>query len=300
MKNLFLRTGLLVLACSCQQSEPRLAEPAPVHEKPQPQYDRQQAPTAGAAEQMPLRSSRGEVQETSARMMPEPPAAPDPGQKLVRTAHLRLQVQDYAESTRIFHQKIKARQAYVTDGTEERQGDNLENNLFIRVDNRYFDALVADLLQESIYLERKNIKVADVTEEYIDHQARLQTRKKVARRYLQLLDKARTVKDILQVEQQLTHIQEEIEAAEARLRYLDQQVAYSTINLNYYEKIVPAQAPHSTFPRQVAAALVAGWGAIRTTLLALLAGWPVLLVLVLAAVWARRYLRRKRPLTEPL
>jgi Domain of unknown function (DUF4349) len=297
MRNLFLRIGLMLLACSCQQSESRLVEPTPVHEKPQPQYDRQQVATAGAEEQMPLRSSRREAHETTAHMMLEPPALSDPGQKLVRTAHLRLQVQDYEKSTRIFHQKIKARQAFVTDGTEERQGDNLENNLFIRVDNRYFDALLADLLQESIYLERKNIKVADVTEEYIDHQARLQTRKKVARRYLELLDKARNVKDILQVEQQLTSIQEEIEAAEARLRYLDHQVAYSTINLNYYEKIVPAQAPESTFSRQVAAALVTGWEAIRTTVLALLAGWPVFLVLIPAAVWTRRYLRRKRTLS---
>lgn len=212
----------------------------------------------------------------------------------MRTAHLRLQVQDYEKSTRIFQEKIKAHQAFVTNGTEERQGDHLQNLLFIRVDNRHFEALVADLLRESIFLERKNIQVADVTEEYIDHQARLQTRKKVAKRYLELLDMARNVKDILQVEQQLSSIQEEIESAEARLRYLDHQVAYSTINLNYYEKIVPAQAPENTFVRQVGASLLAGWGGIRTALLLLLSAWPLLLVLIPAGVMTWKLLRRRR------
>jgi hypothetical protein len=296
MKNLLLRIGLMVLAGSCQPSESRLVEPPPVPERSQPEYA-QEVQTIADEEQMPLRSAREEEKATTSYRMPEPPAVSSPAQKLVRTAHLRLQVQDYAKSTRVFQEKIKARQAFVTNGTEERQGDNLENNLFIRVENRYFDALMADLLQENIFLERKHIQVADVTEEYIDHEARLQTRKKVARRYLDLLDQARNVKDILQVEQQLSSIQEEIEAAEARLRYLDHQVAYSTINLNYYEKIVPAQAPESTFVRQMAAALLAGWGGIRTTVLALLSLWPLLLVLVPAALGTRNYLRRKRQLS---
>lgn len=296
MKNLILRMGLLILAFSCQPVESPLPEPPQISHQNSPKYD-EEVRTEMAEEQMPLKSSRRGEHESALYAVLESKAPSEQAQKLVRTAHLRLQVKDYGKSTRIFQDKIKARQAFVTNGTEERQGDHLENNLYIRVDNRYFDALVADLLQESIYLERKNIQVADVTEEYIDHQARLQTRKRVAQRYLELLDKARNVKDILQVEQQLSSIQEEIEAAEARLRYLDHQVAYSTINLNYYEKIAPAQAPENTFVRQVGASLLAGWEAIRNTFLVLLSGWPLLVVLVPLSVWAWKLFRRKRQLS---
>lgn len=293
MRNSVLGMGLMVFALSCQPADSRLSEPSQVPETTQERYA-PPPPVSVEAEQMPLKASRVGAHDRALYSVVQSNAPIEQGQKLVRTAHLRLQVKDYEKSTRLFQEKIKTHQAYVTNGTEERQGDHLENQLFIRVDNRYFDALVADLLQESIFLERKNIQVADVTEEYIDHQARLQTRKKVAKRYLELLDRARTVKDILQVEQQLSNIQEEIEAAEARLKYLDHQVAYSTINLSYYEKIVPAQAPENNFVRQVGASLLAGWGAIRQTVLLLLSAWPLLLVLVPAGIWTWRLIRRRR------
>jgi Domain of unknown function (DUF4349) len=299
MKRLLLRIGLLVLTCSCQPAESPAHLPGPpqAREDHRPKTE-EEIPDQTEAEQMPLKASRRGHEET-AMALAMAPLPPDAGQKLVRTAHIRMQVQDYAQSTRAFQEKIKARQAYITDGTEEREGDNLDNNLFIRVDNRHFDALVADLLRESIFLERKHIKVADVTEEYIDHQARLQTRKKVEQRYLELLSRARNVKDVLQVEEQLSSLQEEIESATARLRYLDHQVAYSTINLNYYEKIAPAQAPEDTFVRQVGTALQQGWASTRAAFLALLSLWPFLLAVAAAAIWVLRYRGRRRALPAP-
>jgi len=218
-------------------------------------------------------------------------------QKMIRRADVRMQVDNYVRTSEIINTKLKNYQAYITDGTEERAGENLENTLQIRVDNNKFSLLLDELLKESIYLERKTITVEDVTEEYIDHDARLKTKQKVEQRYLDLLGKAKNVKDILQIETQLSTIREEIEAKQARLRYLDNLVSYSTINLNYYEKIAVAQAPENSFFSRIAASIETGWNSFITALVTIISLWPLFLIGLVAAIWSVKFYKKKHPVS---
>ena len=218
-------------------------------------------------------------------------------QKLIHRADVRMQVEDYVKTSEIINNKLKNYQAYITDGTEERAGENLENTLQIRVDNNKFNLLLDELLKESIYLERKNITVEDVTEEYIDHETCLKTKRKVEQRYLDLLGKARNIKDILAIEAQLSTIREEIEAKQARLKYLDHQVSYSTIHLNYYEKIVVASAPGNSFLSRVAASVNTGWNSFITALVTLISLLPLFLIGLVAAIWIIKFYKKKHPVS---
>ena len=73
-------------------------------------------------------------------------------------------------------------------------------------------------------MQRKNVSVQDVTEEYLDIEARLKTKKEVEARYIEILkSKTKTVEDVLKAEEQIRIIREEIEAREGRLNYLKNQ-----------------------------------------------------------------------------
>ncbi len=72
----------------------------------------------------------------------------------------------------------------------------------------------------------------DVTEEYVDLNARLAALKQVEARLLALLERAQTVEEILKVEDYLKRIRVEIERIEARIKYLERRVEYSTIRVD--------------------------------------------------------------------
>jgi hypothetical protein len=95
-------------------------------------------------------------------------------------------------------------------------------------------------------VESENVTGEDVTEQYVDLQARLNNFKVVRDRLLKILDeRAREVKDILEVERELARVGGEIESIEGRMKYLDRQVDLSTVTINFHEaQVVAAQAFH--------------------------------------------------------
>ncbi|NLZ44464.1 MAG: DUF4349 domain-containing protein [Clostridia bacterium] len=71
----------------------------------------------------------------------------------------------------------------------------------------------------------------DVTEEYYDLEARLGNKKRQEERYVEILQAAKTVEEVLQVERELERIRGDIESMEGRFRYLQDQTELATLNL---------------------------------------------------------------------
>jgi len=293
MRKILLLLILLFVFCACENTDTSNTATSDLNVPPPP---RQSEKLHEIADDITIAEKAELKGNTRVVMMQEPPAR-NKLQKMIRRADVRMQVDDYVKTSKLINTKLKNYQAYITDGTEERAGENLENTLQIRVDNNKFSQLLDDLLEESIYLERKNITVEDVTEEYIDNDARLKTKQKVEQRYLDLLTKAKNVKDILQIEEQLSTIREEIEAKQARLRYLAHQISYSTINLNYYEKIAVAQSPENNFVSRIATSLKIGWNSLVSVVITLISLWPLLIIGLLAAIWMAKTYRKRHPVS---
>ena len=71
----------------------------------------------------------------------------------------------------------------------------------------------------------------DVTEEYYDLEARLKNKKRQEERYVEILQVAKTVEEVLKVERELERIRGDIESMEGRFRYLQDQTELATLNL---------------------------------------------------------------------
>jgi hypothetical protein len=80
------------------------------------------------------------------------------------------------------------------------------------------------------------VESKDVSEEYVDVEARLRTHKRVEEQYLALLKDAKNVGETLEVHKQLTIVRTEIERLQGKMRLFDHQVRLSTINVTFEKK----------------------------------------------------------------
>lgn len=91
-------------------------------------------------------------------------------------------------------------------------------------------------------VKSQEVGTQDVTEEYVDLQARIKNSQAHVNSLLTLLGQAKTVDEILQVQQVLIYAQQELEQLEGRQRYLDEHTSFSTITMSIYETGVEAHS----------------------------------------------------------
>ncbi len=83
----------------------------------------------------------------------------------------------------------------------------------------------------------KNISADDVSEEYVDLQIRQDNKQAYAVQYRKLLKRAGSIKDILEVQEKLRHIESGIDRINGRLKFLDDRVSYSTLDVELRESM---------------------------------------------------------------
>lgn len=96
----------------------------------------------------------------------------------------------------------------------------------------------------------------DVTNSYVDLQARIGTLQAARTQFEQILARATTIGDILSVENQINDLQTQVEQLQGQLNVLDDQTSYSTLTVNVSEQAKPGVVPH---PAKPAGGLAGAW-----------------------------------------
>ena len=226
----------------------------------------------------------------------EPEVSTD--KKIIKDARIGVEVKDYYLYRKNIDSLINSLGAYISNDDLNKNDYSINSNLTIRIPSKGFDKLVTSLEKGTEKLLYKNISARDVTEEFIDIEARLSTKMEVEKRYIQLLAKARNVKEILEVEEKLRVLREEIEAKEGRLNYLKKQVSYSTIYLNITQKLEYKYEPskEQNFIQRLIKSLDKGWKGFISFLLFLFRIWPVIFIGMAIFFYIRKIRRKKKQL----
>ncbi len=150
----------------------------------------------------------------------------------------------------------------------------------------------------------------NVTSQYTDYEARLDTLYTQEERLLAMLEESGDLDSLIALETRLSDVRYEIESMERNLRNLDQQLTYSTVNLTLQEVEIytPTVRITRTFGEKLSNALSDGWsGFVRglqnlcidlaraLPVLVLLAVLAVLAIVVIRKVRRRRHARKNRP-----
>ncbi len=167
----------------------------------------------------------------------------------------------------------------------------------LRVPSAEFDAVIAEILNAGGQVVEEKKTGQDVTEEYIDLEARIRTQKELEAQFLVIMKSANKVSDALEVQTELSNVRTEIERLEGRRRFLENQTSLSTIKVTLRP---PAPLVSTTgFSHSVRSAFGDGIDAAAAIILVLIrvliALVPVLLFIVLPlALLVRFALRRLR------
>jgi len=211
--------------------------------------------------------------------------------KIIKTANLSIEVDEYKESRKSLSALLKKYDAYIANEEEYNRDYQKSTNLVIRISSENFDTLLNQICGLAVHIDSKTINSKDVTEEFIDITARLKNKKEVEQQYLEILKKAYTINDILAVNEHLRAIREEIEAKEGRLKYLSNQVSFSTINVNLYQQIEQA---YVGFGGQLFKGFEGGWKGILMFIIGLSYMWPFLLIFSFIIWLIIRYRKKRR------
>lgn len=225
-------------------------------------------------------------------------AALEKNTKIIKDGQVEIEVNDIAPAKSGIDAIVKKYQAYYELDEFSANDYNSTYSLKIRSKADQFDALVNSILTmgNGAAIKHKNINARDVTMEYIDTESRMKSAKAYVERYKQLLAKAHTIKDILELENIIQQKQAEIESYEGRLKYMNDQIAYSTLSLTLTQKHEYfAEETKMHFGQKLVNAVKQGFDVLLSIVLSLVTIWPILLIISILVVFRNRifWWRRK-------
>ena len=172
---------------------------------------------------------------------PESEAAQEPARavdarKLIKTVDLSLRVADTEAAAKQVQALAREISGYVAAINAHRRGTLLHYQITIKVPVEQLEAVVDRIKALAVEVQRENLKTEDVTDRFVDLEARLRSLHATETELQGLLAESRSrghkVKDIMAIYDQLTEIRTRIEQLQAKLNSLDNLTTYSTVNLS--------------------------------------------------------------------
>ena len=222
----------------------------------------------------------------------------DLGNRIVRTANVNLEVGEGRLNATINQATDVVRKAkgiYVGSSTTVPSGEPASGQVTFRVPVDAFESVLRELKGLGTYRGEES-STEDVTNQYIDLNGQLAAWRTQERVYLRLLDRAKSVTDVIAVQNQLQQVQSNIERLQGQVNYLEDQSSFSTIVLHVSEPGAagPAAPPSGRLARAWATA-VNGLGVMAAAILVGVVWLTPLVVVAGLVLLGLRALRRPRP-----
>lgn len=223
--------------------------------------------------------------------------------KIIRNGNLVLEVPAPSETQSRIFSIAETRGGFVVTSEMSQQDTNDKSKptqsvtLVVRVPALQFEQAMTEIRSGATRVLQDKRTGQDVTEEFIDLEARIKNQRALEGQFLEIMKRANTVAEALDVQRQLAEVRTEIEKIEGRRRFLENQATLSTINVTLQ---TPTQIVNATgfmygirsaFSDGVDAAAAIILGLIRVVVTLL----PILVLVVLpAALIARFFVKRAR------
>lgn len=309
MRRAFGLLTLFVFFAGCSQSQREAAR-----SKPQPgaayrvqNEARQMALAQDAAESPASAESKLQASEGSAgygRVGSDPTGLGQAGgdRKIIYNASLGLVVSDFSALETKLPALVRTAQGYISEAqSDQQQGKRTSGTWVVRIPSGDFEGFLQNVANLGV-VEARRVTTEEVTEEYVDLEARIANKQKMEERVLEIIkQRSGPLAEVLQLEAELSRIREEIERMQGRLRLLANQTSLATVRISAREEhnYVPPQQP--TLATQLRETWHGSWsalsglGAAALLLLVALAPWMLLVIPLggLAALVYRRVLRHQ-------
>ena len=291
MKSLWLVLALLlVFSGGCQRLAPEEAEAPvpPAADVPQPEPAAARSAADGA--------------QPAANAAP-PPAARS--RKLIRRLDVHLVVKDTEAAAQRLQQLAASLGGFVSDLNAGRSGGVLHYQMTLRVPAERLDRAREEIRAIALRVEREQMSTEDVTDQYVDLDARMRSLQATEAELQELLaesrERARKVADVMEIYRELTGVRTNIEQIQGQLNQLQGLVSLSTIQLTLEPDAVakPLVAegwrPNETVRSSFGNLLAFLQGVADLLIYLVIVGLPVILVILIPVLLVRMAWRRWGP-----
>lgn len=218
-----LVAGLLVLLASCSSTDSSEADIQ--MESSSTSNDKSKAGLENKAETEELADEQSEVIPTN--------------RKIIHRAELQLNVKNLESTQLTIEKKVSEYGGYIVVSNVHRESEeSISARLTVRIPEQNFQKFLTDAEGEAAEVLNRNVTGEDVTEQYIDLESRVKSKRKVEERLLEFMGKAEKTEDLLKISSDLSKVQEEIELIVGKIKYLENQTSFSTIEIAMYENSV--------------------------------------------------------------
>jgi len=216
--------------------------------------------------------------------------------KIIKDGRISIETKDITSSKKSIDEIVKKFDSYYDAEELHNNETTTDFELKLRIPADNFEKLIKAIENGKDEIIRKSIHSKDVTEEFVDIEARLNYKRDFLKRYKDLLLKASSVKDILDIEENIRKLQEEIESKEGRLKYLKDQVDYSTLEIELSQEKGYVYKPKQLdkFTERFKNSISQGWASLVSFILWGISLWPFIIILVsIYLIWKRINRQRK-------
>jgi hypothetical protein len=205
------------------------AAPAPAPAPASPSYD--QAGPTKPSERPPISPPN-----------PDTAAAPITAgmdRKIILNAQLDLKVKDGDDVVTKLTSAVRTAGGFVQESRQEgTKQHGRQMFLSIRLPAGEYGSLL-DLAASMGEVNRRREWANDVTEEYLDLEARIKTKEIHLAQLQRLYAQSGSIREMIDLEQEIARVTADLESMKGRIQYLSNQVQFSTITITLYEPGVP-------------------------------------------------------------
>jgi Domain of unknown function (DUF4349) len=229
--------------------------------------------------------------------------------KIIRNADVTLEVDSTTDAQHRVTSIAEANGGFVVT-SEAKQREHVDPSkrtidikLVVRIPSEKFGTALDQIKQLAGNLPAENVTGQDVTEDFIDLEARIKTQRALELQFLAIMKQADSVVEALEVQRQIADVRTDIEKLEGRKRFLENRSSLSTITVNIQTPKMITVSP-TGFGRSVRDAvsdsleLASGLFVFfpRTVIVML----PIVVFVILPAGLIIRYAIRRAARTQPM
>lgn len=153
--------------------------------------------------------------------------------KVISTASLSLEVEEIESAISQVQAAVEGLGGFVENLSSSGGSSSGEQyaNMTLRVPQDRFLAAV-EAIENLGVVQNRNLGSEDVSERFIDLEARLKSSLREEQSLLSLLERTRTVGEILTIERELSRVRADVERFQGQLNFLERRVDLATIHLS--------------------------------------------------------------------
>jgi len=206
---------------------------------------------------------------------------------IIYTGWMSLETDDIDLTINKIKQVISSSNGYVDNISVDKSEKFEYGYITVRIPQDQFSNVVQSI-ENLGELKNKNINNTDVTDQLFDLKIRIENAKATEARFIQILDKAVNISDILQIEQELNRIRTDIEILEGHINNLNNRVAYSSLTINVSKTIDDPLLPGMDFLESIRQGLNAMVILIQFIIASFIVLIPFIAILIIYRIYKRR------------